>query len=153
MKITEDMMRLINEEFGFRQHDAIGRIEYSEHCMVTKDDAHICKMAADVATIEELNIEDINSFLNGMAEHDNDGAYDYVFCGVNNDVAYVHLACHRDGLDLDEIDEFYASLQQRFDYDNYGKGAYRIRYAEAVRGEKFPTDAEIVEMKKTGELK
>ena len=131
MKITEDMMRLINEEFGFRQHDAIGRIEYSEHCMVTKDDAHICKMAADVATIEELNIEDINSFLNGMA--------DYYYENENK--------C------LVEVDELYATFQQYFDYDNYGRGAYRIRYAEAVRGEKFPTDAEIVEMKKTGELK
>jgi hypothetical protein len=124
----EDMMRLINEEFGFRQHDAIGRIEYSEHCMVTKDDAHICKIAAGVATIEELNIEDINSFLNGMWEQTT----------IDDDTS---------------VDELYANLQQYFDYDNYGRGAYRIRYAEAVRGEKFPTDAEIVEMKKTGELK
>ena len=129
MKIMGCMLRLINEEFGFRQHDAIGRIEYTEHCMVTKDDAHICKVAAGVATIEELSLEDINSFLNGMAEYYNDG-----------DVA-------------EEVDELYATLQQRFDYNNYGRGAYRIRYAEAVRGEKFPTDAEIVEMKKTGELK
>ena len=49
------------------------KIQYTDHSQITEADAHICTAAADVATIRELSLEDINEFINGMMEYNATG--------------------------------------------------------------------------------
>ena len=47
----------------------IARIEHTDHNMISREDAYFCMLTRGVDDIEDLELEDINSLLNGWLDY------------------------------------------------------------------------------------